>query len=62
MGGLRSNSFSTLRRGGTFQRRAVVAFQQGFLVQGVDMLDGDFDAVDGAEDAAADSSRRLANL
>ncbi len=35
------------------QGRAVVGFHQAFLVQGVDVLDGDFDAVDGAEDAAA---------
>ena len=36
------------------QGRAVVDFHQAFLVQSVDMLDGDFDAVNGAEDAAAE--------
>src|SRR5208282_366776 len=37
-----------------FQRCAVVDFQQCFLVQAVDMLDGNFNAVDGTEDAAAE--------
>src|SRR5208337_2430086 len=37
-----------------FQGRAVVRLLQGFLIQGGDMLDGNFDAVDGAEDAAAE--------
>src|ERR1035441_3688806 len=35
------------------QSRRVVEFHQGFRIEGGDMFDGDFDAVDCAEDATA---------
>ena len=55
IGGRRSNSFFSRETRRNFSRAdAVVDFQQSFLVQGGDMLDGDFDAIDGAENAAAE--------